>query len=755
MKYWTGYWRRTVFLAILLAGFAVSLSAAERPSDPRHGRLRDLNGYFPLAPIHSPAAWEQRQAEIQRRILVANGLWPLPSKSPLNAVVHGRVERDDYVVDRVIFESAPQHYVTGSLYRPKQVTGLIPAILSPHGHWPNGRFYDAGEDGVAKEIQTGAETSPRCGRFPLQARCVQLARMGCVVFLYDMTGYADSVQLAHRPQRWRHLDRSTDWGFMSVPAELRLQNMMGLQTWNSIRAVDFLLSLPETDPHRIGVTGASGGGTQSMLVAAIDPRIAAAMPCVMVSTAMQGGCTCENAPLLRINQGNIDIAAAIAPRPLGLTAADDWTVELETKGFPDLVRLYEMLGHRDRLTGLFQIQFPHNYNQVNRLAMYEFFRRHFQLDVATPITEREFQPLTIAEATVWTAEYPQPSNDQNSNDQTSNDRMGDAHEVSLLRQATLDAERQLQRLVPESAAELSEYRRIVGGAWETMVGRRLKDVGKVEFHETGPPRIDQLTLQSGYLENLDNREQVSILRVDSTDNPDESPRGTVIWVTDAGTVGVHREDHWIDQTARHVAESGFRLLAVDLIGPTPDQPAADQPAADQPAADQPAARQPAIPQRLLSRSDDWQGFSGFTYGYNHSLFAQRAHDVLTTIKYARSLGGDLHLIGWGAVAGPTAAAASAVAGDELKNLIVDCGGFRFDHVDRHDHPMFIPGAIKYFGVDGLLSLRAPLGLTVCGDGAGTITDKVFAASGGAELLDVLPERPTGPGLVSILGASQQ
>jgi len=82
---------------------------------------------------------------------------------------------------------------------------------------------------------------------------------------------------------------------------------------------------------------------------AIDSRPAAAVPCVMVSTAMQGGCNCENAPYLRIGAGNIDLAALTAPRPLGLTAADDWTVELRTKGYPALANLYSMLGHPERL----------------------------------------------------------------------------------------------------------------------------------------------------------------------------------------------------------------------------------------------------------------------------------------------------------------------------------------------------------------------------------------------------------------------
>src|ERR1051325_815746 len=100
---------------------------------------------------------------------------------------------------------------------------------------------------------------------------------------------------------------------------------MGLQTWNSIRALDFVTSLPDVDASRIGVPGASGGGTQTFILCAVDPRPTVAFPAVMVSTAMQGGCTCENCSLLRVGTGNIELAALMAPRPLGMSGADDWT----------------------------------------------------------------------------------------------------------------------------------------------------------------------------------------------------------------------------------------------------------------------------------------------------------------------------------------------------------------------------------------------------------------------------------------------
>src|SRR5205085_11400155 len=140
-------------------------------------------------------------------------------------------------------------------------------------------------------------------------------RMGCVVFQYDMVGVADSDTIPHRT------------GFTDVDAELRQQNFMGLQTWNSIRALDFLLSLPDVDSNRIGVTGASGGGTQTFILCAIDDRPTAAFPAVMVGTAMQGGCICENASYLRIGTTNIEIAGLTAPRPLGMSGANEWTVD--------------------------------------------------------------------------------------------------------------------------------------------------------------------------------------------------------------------------------------------------------------------------------------------------------------------------------------------------------------------------------------------------------------------------------------------
>src|SRR5205085_12053970 len=189
-------------------------------------------------------------------------------------------------------------------------------------------------------------------------------RMGCVVFQYDMVGVADSDTIPHRT------------GFTDVDAELRQQNFMGLQTWNSIRSLDFLTSLPEVDANRLGVTGASGGGTQTFILGAIDDRPAVAFPAVMVSTQMQGGCVCENASYLRVGTGNVEFAALFAPKPLAMSGANDWTIDIEKKGLPELKLVYRLFGKAEMVDAKCWPEFEHNYNQPAREMMYAWFDKH-------------------------------------------------------------------------------------------------------------------------------------------------------------------------------------------------------------------------------------------------------------------------------------------------------------------------------------------------------------------------------------------
>ncbi|MFO0927511.1 MAG: hypothetical protein U0736_10795 [Gemmataceae bacterium] len=510
-----------------------------RPPDRRLTVVRTLNDKdFDLRPPATLDAWQKRRQELREQILVATGLWPLPPKTPLNPVVHGRIDRDGYSVEKVFFASHPGHYVSGNLYRPRQKDGSLPAgklpgVLCPHGHWASGRFYDAGEAGGKKQIAIKAETTMAGARYPLQARCVQLARMGCVVFHYDMVGYADSQAIGHA-------------AFNDADAELRLQNLMGLQTWNSIRALDFLTALPEVDGKRIGVTGASGGGTQTFILCAIDDRPAVAFPAVMVSTEMQGGCVCENCSLLRVGAGNVDFAATFAPKPLALSAANDWTLHVERRGLPELKAVYKLFGAPDHIDGKCWSHFDHNYNQPAREMMYGWFNRHFALGQSAPVREQPFEPVPPKQLSVYDASHPRPA---------------DAVDAAKLRAYLTEvSNKQLADLRPADAAKLAEFRRVVGPALRVMVASRLPAAEAVEAKEQGTPTVPGAVAKGYVIGRKGESEAVPAVLVRG-----KTFTGTVVvWVDPAGKASLVADGKLAADAAALLERAG--ILAIDPFG---------------------------------------------------------------------------------------------------------------------------------------------------------------------------------------------
>jgi dienelactone hydrolase len=670
---------------------------AEEPEPTRV--LRDLGkSYFPFTPVKNGAEWKLRHQEIQRRVLVASGLYPMPEKTPLHAAVHSRIEKDDYVVEKVVFESLPGHFVTGNLYLPKHIKGKIPAVVSPHGHWPNGRFINADAAEVKKQIAMGAEKWENAAHSPMQARCVQLARMGCAVFLYDMLGYADSVQFTEH----RHGAKAK--GFVSAEAELNLVSYFGLQTWNSERVVDFMCSLPYVDPTRIGCTGESGGGTQTMMLTGIDDRIVAAFPCVMASTAMQGGCTCENAHYLRINQGNMDIAALTAPRPLGMTAADDWTKELETKGFPDLKNLYTMLGVPDRVEAHFNIKFPHNYNAVSRAQMYAFFNRHLKLGLANT-DERDFQLLSTAELSVWDDKHPKPAGDQ----------VGEPHESAIVNWFKQQTARQIEPLLqPKSKADLRQAHEVLGGALEVMIGRKLPKKGESIFKLRAEDDKGDYRLQRGSTTCAGDTVETTFVY------PKNWNHHVVLWLTLKGEDSIIHSGGTVSESARRILNGGYAIACPQLYLPV-------------------ASRNPNVyaPDKRKS-GGEYEGFSGYHYGYNPSLFAERVRDALALIGQIRD--DKIHparriLVAGVEGAGVIAAAATALAPAAIHHLACDTEGFRFAKLSNVWDVNFLPGAAKYGDVPALLSLCAPVRTTVIGESqnsAGGVAATFAAAKGKVE-----------------------
>lgn len=339
-------------MRLALALLTLSALSAQ---DSRNTDIPHTDSHFVPPNYPSLDAWKARHAHLRQQVLSAAGLLPYPEKCDLKPEVFGRLERRGYSIEKVLIQTLPGYYLGGNLYRPLGKTGKHPGILSPHGHWSYGRL----------------EHTPSAS---IPGRAINLARQGYVVFTYDMVGYNDTIQTPHvfgNP-------REQLWGF----------GPLGLQLWNSIRAVDFLSSLPDVDATRLGATGASGGATQIFLLTAVDDRIQAAVPVNMISLIMQGGSPCENAPGLRFDTSNVDFGAMIAPRPLlMISASGDWTRNNLQEEVPAIRRVYELYDAAARLEAT-QIDAPHNYNLASRNAMYPFFAKHL-LQALEPKTFQE------------------------------------------------------------------------------------------------------------------------------------------------------------------------------------------------------------------------------------------------------------------------------------------------------------------------------------------------------------------------------
>ncbi|MEM9326669.1 MAG: acetylxylan esterase [Bacteroidota bacterium] len=287
-------------------------------------------------------SWEARANRIKEGII--NGMqFEMMSKisAPARAIIRDTKEMDGYIVENIAIESFPGFYVTGNLYRPSEGEGPFAAMLCPHGHLQDKRFTHY-----------------------IQKRSAVLSRMGAVVFAYDMVGYGESTQVEHK-----------------IPIALLLQ------TWNSKRVLDYLLARPDVDPDRVGMTGGSGGGTQTFILTAIDDRITASAPAVQVSAHFFGGCVCESGmPIhksLDHQTNNVEVAALCAPRPLLLISnGGDWTRNTPRIEYPYIQSVYALYDAEHKVENVHLPNERHDYGYSKRTAAYNFFAHHLKLNAS-------------------------------------------------------------------------------------------------------------------------------------------------------------------------------------------------------------------------------------------------------------------------------------------------------------------------------------------------------------------------------------
>ena len=318
-------------------------------------------------------SWEKR-AQVIRENLLTGMQWDKISKydGKIKVIKHSKKRMNGYTVENIALESFPGFYVTGNLYRPIEKQEKYPAILSPHGHL---------EDKRLKE--------------DVQYRSAYLANKGAIVFAYDMVGFGESNQIRHK-----------------MPISLLLQ------TWNSKRVLDYLLSLPEVDSQRIGMTGGSGGGTQTFILTAIDQRIKVSVPVVQVSAHFFGGCVCESGmpvhKTANLQTNNVEIAALAAPRPMLLISnGDDWTRNTPKVEFPYIQKVYQAMGKSDSVENVHLPNEKHDYGYSKRIAAYAFFTKHLKLRPNNPTQEKKFEKgfikiLSPEKLQVFSPKRPRP-----------------------------------------------------------------------------------------------------------------------------------------------------------------------------------------------------------------------------------------------------------------------------------------------------------------------------------------------------------
>ncbi len=291
---------------------------------------------------HDQKSWEQRKALLKPALYEALLLAPLPNKPNSKPIITAKRTMDGYTVENIAIEIMPGLYVNGSLYKPSKIKGKIPVVLSPDGHWDKQRY------------------RPDC-----QIRCAMIAKMGAMAISYDLFAWGESL-LQFKPEDHRRSLAQT------------------VQTLGGIRILDYMMSLPETDPNRVGISGGSGGGSHTVLMAAMDDRIKLSAPVVSMSSYFFGGCPCESGMPIHFCAGgtnNVELAAMAAPNPM-LVVSDgaDWTAETPQHDFPYLQKMYGYYGVSNKVENVHLPLEKHDFGINKRIALYDFLVKNFKLN---------------------------------------------------------------------------------------------------------------------------------------------------------------------------------------------------------------------------------------------------------------------------------------------------------------------------------------------------------------------------------------
>jgi hypothetical protein len=350
---------------------------------------------------------------------------------------------------------------------------------------------------------------------------------------------------------------------------------------------------------------------------------------------------------------------------------------MATKGFPDLQKLYAAYRKKDNVFLLRGEHFPHNYNAVTRSAFYTFLNKHFKLGFKSPVIETDFEPLPPEQLSVWDDKHPAPK------------AADPKFERKLLKWFTDDADKQLRA----AAATPEGMQKTIRPAVEVLIGRTFANAGTVEWRpKDKQDRGDHLEM-TGMLLNKTHGEELNVVWL----CPKQCNGRAVVWLDDNGKAALRNTDGSVKSTVTKLVQRGTTVLGADLFF---------------------QGGEPVKQTRVVASPRE---FAGYTFGYNHALFAQRTHDVLTIVNLLRNAKVGSHpnpktiaIAGWRNT-GPIVVAARALAGEAIDRVAVDTNGFRFGKVLDYRDPMFLPGGAKYLDLPGMIALNAPHPLWLAGE----------------------------------------
>ncbi len=309
--------------------------------------------------LHSKDDWINRQADVRERLLEIIG--PFPAKTPLNIKVTGIIHRDGYRVEKLIYESLPEYYVTAALFIPEKINGRAPAILNPIGH-----------------------STMSFRRDIYQHTIINLVKKGFIVLTYDQIGQGERLQYYEADSAKSRFGSTQEHSYPGAQCFISGYSPAKYFIWDGIRGIDVLLSREEVDPDRIGLTGLSGGGTSTAFIGAIDDRILAAAPECFITNfnyllRSRGPQDAEQNLFQFIYRGldHPDLIEARAPRPtlISSTTRDFFSIQGARESFQEAGKAFRALGAEGNLE-MTEENNEHGFTRKNREAIYAFFQKH-------------------------------------------------------------------------------------------------------------------------------------------------------------------------------------------------------------------------------------------------------------------------------------------------------------------------------------------------------------------------------------------